>query len=123
MLLGDRLPELALGLVRQRDLVLGDGDDEAGVRVRLLLGGGKVGQADVLAALLERVGLVEALCRSLGDGLWRGVLCSWEKCQRGGEEETRWEQASRALYTPLDSVLAAAFELPLALGGMVRRGP
>lgn len=58
---GDRLPVLALGFVGERDLVLRDGDDQGGVSVCLLLGGGKALNSSLLAALLEGIRLVEAL--------------------------------------------------------------
>lgn len=60
-LLVDRLPELALSLVRQRNLVLVDGDDQVRQRVRLALGRREAAQADLFVALAMRVGLVKAL--------------------------------------------------------------
>lgn len=66
--LGDGFPELALGLVAEGDTTLCDGEDEVRVGERLLLGGSQPGDADFLTALLERVGLEEALLGAFADG-------------------------------------------------------
>ena len=63
------LPELALGFAGEGDAVVGDGAQQVGVGVRLLLGGRQGREADFLVALVEDSRLVVALLGSLADGL------------------------------------------------------